>query len=714
MSDRDLNKDRLELALEAAGLALWENNLVSGDVTRNAARTFLELGYSADEVASCVDDYFSIIHPDDVPVVRTAIDNHLNGVQAQYRCEFRMRAKNGAWVWYANYGKIMDSAADTPGQRFIGVTFNIDDRKRREEELVLLEQESRTLIENSPDFIARFDGNCRRIYVNPAFASMSEIGAAALLGKTPSEFPGGADAERYETIIAGVFATGNDAKFEMTWISPDGKEMLSHIRLTPERDSSGTVASVLAIGRDVTELHASRAELKQANTQLETMNNLLQSQATSDPLTGLPNRRSMLDQLRHALASSIRSGREGALLFIDLDNFKTLNDTLGHDVGDLLLQQVARRLEACVREGDTVARLGGDEFVVMLEDLSEKDLEAAAQTEVVGEKILAALNLPYQLGIHEYRNTPSIGATLFNDHPQPIEELLKQADIAMYQAKRAGRNSLRFFDPQMQETINARAAMENELRSALELQQFYLFYQLQVDGIDGNGSHSPRGAEALIRWAHPERGLIQPAQFIPLAEETGLILPIGQWVLETACAQLRAWQRDASTRELVLAINVSARQFRQPDFVAQLQDVIRRHAVNPALLKLELTESLLLENIRETIATMNALKKIGIKFSLDDFGTGYSSLQYLKQLPLDQLKIDQSFVCDLASDSSDRAIVRTIIAMAHSLNLNVIAEGVETEQQKEILQNKGCTHFQGYLFSRPVPVKQFEAQLLRG
>ncbi|HYN54473.1 MAG TPA: EAL domain-containing protein [Methylotenera sp.] len=425
-----------------------------------------------------------------------------------------------------------------------------------------------------------------------------------------------------------------------------------------------------------------------------------------DLLTGLPNRRLLMDRLKLALASSKRSGQEGALLFIDLDNFKNLNDTLGHDVGDLLLQLVAHRLESCVREGDTVARLGGDEFVVMLEDLSKKNLEAAAQTKAVSEKILASLNQPYQLDAHEYTSTASIGATLFKDHQQSMDDILKHADIAMYQAKKAGRNTLRFFDQQMMDIINAHATLEGELHKALEYLQFHLYYQIQVDD-----SRRPLGAEVLIRWLSPKRGLVPPAQFIPLAEETGLILPIGQWVLETVCTQLKAWEQDALTRNLILSVNVSVKQFLQADFVTQVKSLVQRHAINPKLLKLELTESLLLENIVDSIATMNALKKIGVRFSLDDFGTGYSSLQYLKRLPLDQLKIDQSFVRDLATDSSDRTIVRTIIAMAHSLNLTVIAEGVETEEQRQLLLDSGCTLYQGYLFSKPVPIEQFEALL---
>ena len=579
--------------------------------------------------------------------------------------------------------------------------------------LAAREQESRTLIENTPDTIVRYDLDCRRTYVNPAFAAMAEGGVAALLGKKPSEYPDGSNSDIYEARIKEVFASGNNAHFELNWPGKDGQEMCSHIRLTAERDPSGGIISVLGVGRDITELNNSRSALNQANAKLENMNALLQALATSDPLTQLPNRRMLLDRLQQALLSSARSGRKGALIFIDLDNFKTLNDTLGHDVGDMLLQQVAKRLEFCVREGDTVARLGGDEFVVMLEGLSEQTIEAAAQTEAVGQKILTALSESYQLATHVYRNTPSIGATLFNNNPQTPDELMKQADIAMYQAKKAGRNTLRFFDPRMQETVNARAVLEGELRQALDSRQLQLHYQIQVCGIESDGTPVTLGAEALIRWHHPERGWVLPVDFIPMAEEVGLILPIGQWVLETACAQLKAWEQDALTRELFLSVNVSARQFLQPDFVAQVKAIIQRHAINPKLLKLELTENLLLSNMEGTIASMNALNEIGVQFSLDDFGTGYTSLQHLKKLPLNQLKVDQSFVRDLASDSSDKAVVRTIMAMADSLNLNVIAEGVETAEQLKLLQRKGCIHYQGYLFGKPVPIEEFEALLRR-
>ena len=421
-----------------------------------------------------------------------------------------------------------------------------------------------------------------------------------------------------------------------------------------------------------------------------------------DPLTHLPNRRLFIDRLEKSLAACARSGKIGALMFLDLDNFKNLNDSLGHSMGDLLLQQVADRLKLAVREEDTVARFGGDEFVAMLKDLSDQSHHAAALAQAIGKKILAKLSQPYQLGAHKYSTSSSIGLVLFSDQDESAEEMLKQADIAMYEAKKAGRNTLRFFDPQMQANIKAYLTLENELRTALEKKQFQLHYQIQVDN-----THQPLGAEVLIRWLHPERGLVYPGEFIQMVEETNLIVPIGQWVLETACKQLKAWEQDKLTKQLTLSVNVSTKQYRQADLVSQVESAIQHHSINPNLLKLELTESILVENIE----TMNELGKIGIQLSLDDFGTGYSSLQYLKRLPLYQLKIDQSFVRDIEMNNNDKEIVRTIISMANAMNLNVIAEGVETNEQLALLEEYGCLTYQGYLFGKPAPIEQFESQI---
>lgn len=583
--------------------------------------------------------------------------------------------------------------------------------RERTAALAAREQESRTLIENSPDTIARYDLDCRRIYVNPVFGALVEGGVPALLGKTPREVPGGPNAEIYMTKIKEVIATGENVQFELHWPGKDGRDICSHVRLTAERDEHGKILSVLGVGRDITELHQSRSELNQVNVQLGDMNVLLKTLATSDPLTQLPNRRLLLERMESALASSLRTGLKGVIMFIDLDNFKTLNDTLGHDVGDALLKQVARRLVSCVRAGDTVARMGGDEFVVMLEGLSESLSDAALQTELIGEKLLKALTQVYILGTHEYDITASMGVTIFGDAVQTTDELMKQADIAMYQSKRSGRNTLSFFDVQMQKNVTDRADMERELRRALEQHQFRLHYQVQVGDPENTGRLEAVGAEALIRWMHPEQGIIYPDKFISLAEENGLILEIGAWVIDHACAQLKLWETSPLTKSLFLAINVSAKQFVQADFVDQVKASIQRHAIDASRLKLEITESVFLTNVDDIIAKMNAIHQIGVQFSLDDFGTGYSSLQYLKRLPLDQLKIDRSFVRDIAVDSSDEAIVRTIIAMAESLNLSVVAEGVETDEQRRLLLDINCFHYQGYLFGRPVPIQQFETML---
>lgn len=407
--------------------------------------------------------------------------------------------------------------------------------------------------------------------------------------------------------------------------------------------------------------------------------------------------------MKQAKTASSRSGRYSALLFLDLDNFKTLNDTQGHDIGDALINLVAQRLKTCVREVDTVARLGGDDFVIILASLSEREAEAAMATESFAEKILASVNQPYQLNNASHHCTASIGVTLFKGRQTPVEELMKQADLSMYKAKAAGRNTCHFFDPAMEVAVRERAAMEKDLRTALDDQQFLLHYQAQV-----TSEQRMIGAEVLVRWQHPQRGMVSPADFIPLAEETGLILPLGHWVLETACIQLARWAWQSEFAALTIAVNVSARQFRQPGFVDEVLAVLKNTGANPSRLKLELTESLLAHDVEEIVEKMFALKAKGIGFSLDDFGTGYSSLSYLKRLPLDQLKIDQSFVRDVLIDPNDAAIARTIVALADSLGLGVIAEGVETAAQRDFLEAAGCHAYQGYFFGRPLGLKDFE------
>ena len=530
--------------------------------------------------------------------------------------------------------------------------------------------------------------------VNQAFTEITGYSLDEVVGKTPRLLSSGRhDAAFYADLWASIKSTGS-WQGEIWNRRKSGEVYPEWLMITAVKDDGGATTHYVGTFTDVT----SRKKAEEEITNL----------AFYDPLTGLPNRRLLLDRLKQAIASSSRSTKHSALLFLDLDNFKILNDTRGHDIGDLLLQQVAQRLVTCVREGDTVARLGGDEFVVMLEDLSDNLLEAATQTEAVGEKILATLNHTYHLAQYACHSTPSVGITLFADHQGPLDDLLKRADLAMYQAKAAGRNTLRFFDPEMQAVVTTRAALEADLREAVLKNQFVLYYQAQVDG-----AGRLTGVEVLLRWQHPQRGLVSPLEFIPLAEETGLILPLGHWVLETACAQLAVWAVRPEIAHFTVAVNVSARQLHHPDFVDQVLAVLDKTGANPQRLKLELTESLLVDDVEDVIVKMTALKEKGVSFSLDDFGTGYSSLSYLKRLPLDQLKIDQSFVRDILTDTNDSAIAKMVVALAESMGLAVIAEGVEIDAQKDFLAHNGCNAYQGYLFSHPLPIAEFEAFVKR-
>ena len=532
------------------------------------------------------------------------------------------------------------------------------------------------------------DDKGRYIYINKSYKEHFDVAPDSWLGKS--------DFELFPQAIANLFCS-NDQKVlqsnkgitvEEVSTTNNGESCCWLSTKFPYIDSAGV--------RYVGGIAINISERKAAEERIESL-------AFYDPLTNLPNRRLLLDRLKHILDTSDRHRRIGALLFIDLDHFKTLNDTYGHNHGDQLLQQVAQRLQKSVRKGDTLARFGGDEFIILLEDLSINSLEAVTKAKATGEKILLLLGQPYLIDGNTHSSTPSIGITLLGDAQEDIDGALKRADLAMYQAKAAGRNTLRFFDPQVQATMEKRLLLEADLSIAIAEQQFVLHYQPQV-----LETEQITGAEALIRWQHPERGMVSPLEFISLAEDTGLILKLGRWVLNEACAQLAKWATQSACAQLTIAVNVSSRQFSQLDFVDQVLSALKTTGADPRLLKLELTESLLVSNVEDIIEKMVALKAVGISFSLDDFGTGYSSLAYLKQLPLDQLKIDQSFVKDILTNSNDAVIAKTIIALANSLGLAVIAEGVETEAQRNFLAQHGCPAYQGYLFSRPLPINAFE------
>ena len=574
------------------------------------------------------------------------------------------------------------------------LAFQNAEKEKRAAELVVANQDLSIAAAafESQDGMLVTDADNIIIRVNNAFTNITGYNTEEAIGQVPRLLSSG---HYYTEFHASMWKSVNELGFcegEVWNKRKNGEAYLEHINIRSVKNKDNKVTNYVTTIKDVTLSKIAADEIE--------------SLAFYDPLTRLPNRRLFLDRLKQTSISHLRRGKIGGLLFLDLDNFKTINDTLGHNVGDLLLQQVAARLQGCIREGDTVARLGGDEFVLLLENLGEHKIKAATQIKLIGENILKTISKIYQLETQSYQITCSLGAALLNDKGLTAEKKIQQADIAMYQSKKAGGNTLNFFHPEMQDAINSRVLIENELKNAIEQKQFRLFYQIQVDS-----SYRPMGAEALIRWVHPQRGLVPPMQFLPFAEETRQILSIGQWVLEEACAQLKIWEQDQRTAHLTLSVNVSAKQFHQTNFVTQVQKVVKHYGINPERLKLELTESILLKNIDDVIESMYVLNKVGIRFSLDDFGVGYSSLQYLKKLPLAELKIDQSFVQDIELDSSDQVIVRTIIAMAHSLELNVIAEGVETEGQKEFLVNSGCNSFQGYLFGKPLLLGEFEALL---
>ncbi|MCU7374027.1 EAL domain-containing protein [Paucibacter sp. O1-1] len=624
------------------------------------------------------------------PEEQPAWDQHLSDLEQHrpiHQFEFRLPQADGSLRWVKISGlPVFDAGGAFCGYR--GTGNNITARKHNELELrlaaIAFETQEGMFVTGASDEMLR---------VNPAFSEITGYSAAEALGRTPLMLGAGRHDAAFVTEIRTLLLRNGRWRGELISRRKDGSTFPMSLTLTAVRDARGEVSHCVGLFSDISERKAAAAEIERL--------------AFYDPLTALPNRRLLLDRLQQALVAAQRSGRCGALLLLDLDNFKTLNDTRGHDCGDLLLKQVALRLAPCLRKSDTVARLGGDEFVVILAELNEDKTQAAAEAEGVAGKLMEALTEPYELGLHEHHCTASIGIALFDALAQGSEDVMKQADLAMYQSKAAGRNAIRFFDPTMQSAASARAELDADMRKGLQRGEFELYYQAQVDG-----AGAVIGAEALLRWQHPRRGLVAPLDFVPAAEQSGLIVPLGQWVLDSACRQLVAWAADPALARMSLAINVSARQFQQPDFVTQVQRALARSGARSQLLKLELTESLLMDDVEGMIAKMNALQACGVGISLDDFGVGYSSLSYLKRLPLDQLKIDQSFVRNVLTEKQDAAIVSTIVALAQSLGLQVLAEGVETEAQRDFLLAQGCQAHQGYLFSRPVPLGEFE-QLTR-
>jgi diguanylate cyclase (GGDEF)-like protein/PAS domain S-box-containing protein len=679
-------QSRLEFLLKSTPAVIYACR-ASGDfaATFVSDNVVLQLGYHPGNFIEDPEFWLNHIHPEDRPTVLEGLVHVLE--KGFHKHEYRFLHQDGGYRWM--YDELI-VIRDNNGQslELVGYWTDITDRKKAEEELRIAAATFET-----HEAIMITDVNAAILRVNHAFETITGYSADEVVGQNPRILSSNRhDKTFYRSMWQNLLTTGI-WEGEIWDRRKSGEIYPKWLRITALKDSKSKPTEYVGIFTDMTERKKAEQEI----------HNL----AFYDPLTSLPNRRLLLDRLDLALSSSERSQQYGALLFLDMDKFKSLNDILGHHVGDQMLIEVAERIKFSVREIDTVARFGGDEFIVLLEELGEEIQNASQRAALIAEKIRRALAVPFHFQQHVHTSSPSIGVCMYFGHAFSSGDLIRHADIAMYQAKHAGRNRVQFFDPVLQHSVETRAALESDLRHALSDRQLHLYYQVQY-----NDDGKPFGAEALLRWIHPERGMISPVQFIPIAEESSLILEIGHWVLDTACQQLAAWDKDEATRHLLLAINVSAHQFMMADFVELIETKVKVYGIRPSRLKLELTESVILNDIEEIVHKMQLLEKFGIRLSLDDFGTGYSSLSYLKRLPIHQIKIDQSFVRDIVSDPNDAVMVKNIIDIARNFNLNVIAEGVETKEQLEFLQKNGCPAYQGYLFGKPMPIEEFE-ELIR-
>jgi len=678
------SRDLLNEAQRLGQLGSWELNVPSGKL-HWSDEIYRMFEIDPAHFSASYESFLSMIHPDDREKVSRAYAQSLADRQ-DYDIEHRLLMADGRVKWVRER---CSSEFDQSGRplRSVGAVQDITEQKLAEDR-----QRIAAVAFETHEGIMIADANANIIRVNRAFREITGYEADEVIGKNPRILSSGAHDQAFYAAMWQQLLSEGSWSGEILDKRKSGEIYPKRLTISTVKDGEGKISEYVAIFSDISASKKAEEEIR----------NL----AFYDTLTRLPNRRLLLDRMSLALTSSMRSQHYGAVMFLDMDRFKTLNDTMGHDYGDLLLVEVAQRIRSCVREVDTVARMGGDEFVILVEDIDAIAEEASQKAALIAEKIRASLTEAYRLKDRLYHSSPSIGVCLYRGNEETIDALLKHADMAMYQAKESGRNTVRFFDPQMQHAVETRAALEADLRYAVFNGQLRLHYQIQVDD-----EHRALGAEVLVRWVHPTRGMISPAQFIPVAEESSLILEVGHWVLETACRQLAAWGKNELTRELSIAVNVSAQQFRLVDFVDRVMAVLRTFDVDASRLKLELTEGVVLNDVTDVVAKMYALKSLGVRLSMDDFGTGYSSLAYLKQLPLDQLKIDQSFVRDITTDPNDAVMVQTIIDMAHNFRLDVIAEGVETEGQLAFLKQHGCRAFQGYLFSKPIPIEQFEALL---
>ena len=687
-------RDSEEALLETQRLAhigWWQWNLDSNSL-KWSDEIYSIVGLSPDTFSPAPDSFLRVVHPEDRHALGEAIDKVLKGGSDHYLAEFRVVRPDGETRYVNSFGRLYLGTANTT-RHFAGVLHDITEQKRAELGLKEKQQTLQTLLDNAPIGIWLQNEQGKLLFVNQAFCNAVGIPEEQFLSVPHyAELYDDEAAARCMLSDAEALASEQPCTSYEQVQFVDGKTHDLEIVKARLTDEEGNPTGLIGLSMDITERKLAEARLRH--------------QAYFDDLTGLPNRNYLMENLEKSLAQARRHDYYNALLFFDLDNFKILNDTLGHHTGDKLLKEIGQRLRNIVRTEDTPARLGGDEFVIIVNELGNELDVAVDVSHQIAEKVQKTLSIPFVLGEHEHHLTVSIGISMYPmEKEEDANDILKHADAAMYRAKDTGRNTISFYLPSMQKAAEERLRLQNLLRHALSHDQLRLVYQPQYD------QHGVmRGAEALLRWEHPELGSISPVRFIPVAEESGQILDIGIWVLREACARLRQWQQHGVAIE-TLSVNVSPRQFHQANFVEQVMAIIKESGADPAYLEFELTEGLLIENVEDVSRKMRELKALGFRFAIDDFGTGYSSLAYLKRLPLDRLKIDQSFVRDLLNDASDALIVETIIAMASHLKLEVIAEGVENVEEFEFLQEKGCYQYQGYYFSRPLSFSDFDDKL---
>lgn len=678
------NEKLLKAVIDTNHIGTWHLNVNTGELFINDKWAEL-LGYTLNELKPINrSTWEKLTHPEDLVDCELLLKEHISGKTKNYDANIRMRHKNGKWVWIHTQGRISSHNNDGSVEWLLGTHIDINSKVTTEHILNSQSIKTQAIVENMLDGVISIDIKGVIQTFNRAAEVIFGYKRDEVIGKNVSLLMDSPYRENHDQYLAkhlsGISNHVTKRTRELEALHKNGTNFPIELGLVEVKHLDEI--TFVGIVRDITHRKQRDKEIHQL--------------AFYDSLTQLPNRRLLIERLQSMVDKCSRHLSYGALLFLDLDNFKSLNDSAGHNTGDLLLNEVASRLLNSVRKSDTVSRWGGDEFVVVIEELGT-DIEAAANNaERAAENIIHHLATNYDLQGLSYICSASIGVTLFNSDSKSIDELLKQADMAMYKAKSLGRNCVHFFDPEMQRAVSIQAKMEQELHDALTYQHFLLYYQKQVDNLG-----KTIGAEVLLRWKHPIKGLISPADFIPLTESTGLIVPIGQWVLEQACLTLVDWSNDPSTEQLTISVNISLVQFGKKDFVSSVLDIVQRTGANPKLLKLEVTETLLATDIHTVKSKMLALKHYGISFSIDDFGTGYSSLLYLQQMPIDQLKIDKSFVSDITSNSNNKAISQAVITLANSMNINVIAEGVELLDQQLTLQELGCNTFQGYLYGKP-------------